>query len=283
MSDESEESPRGMFVSFAFAYFASEIATAPLDRVEFILQSQNELLPFDQGIIDWIVHLTREEGFLSFWRGALASTLQFVPTIGFGIVQRKLASMSRIINPGNSVLSLLVSGGAIIAKYPLEFARVRMATDVKKENGERQYKGYFDLFKKCFTIRGVVSFCNGLILSFIHTAVYEAVYYALLKNIEENVTFIERSDYQNMAIVASLIVYPIYTIRNRMIVNAGEPETREIQNSCACIHTNCQDRRSDESVSWSRSSYLAKDGRSNCCASCFQNDEWTLFWYTYDF
>ncbi|KAI9197704.1 hypothetical protein LWI28_002805 [Acer negundo] len=73
-------------------------ATAPLQGVNLLIQSQNEMIKSGRmshaykGISDCIARTVRNEGFISLWRGNSASVLHFVSVIGNTLL--KIANVS---------------------------------------------------------------------------------------------------------------------------------------------------------------------------------------------
>ncbi|KAK1557414.1 hypothetical protein Q3G72_024239 [Acer saccharum] len=123
-------------------------ATAPLQRVNFLIQSQNEMIKLGRlshaykGIGDCFTRTVRNEGFISLWRGNTASVLHFAS----GMVQRTMMDSFRINsafcrkkeNDGleewfarNFATMALFGGTSILLVYHLEYARTRMANDIK--------------------------------------------------------------------------------------------------------------------------------------------------------
>ncbi|EPY35618.1 solute carrier family 25 (mitochondrial adenine nucleotide translocator), member 4/5/6/31 [Strigomonas culicis] len=120
---------------------------APLDRVKYVMQCQKELqrlgtlrheLPTT---LHCARHLLRMEGARSFWRGNLIQVVSVLPvTLAHLFIMVPTQSFLFSLAPTHSAASytmasyLSLIGGALAASmvsYPLEFARFRLAVDVK--------------------------------------------------------------------------------------------------------------------------------------------------------
>lgn len=159
----------------------SKTAVAPIERVKLLLQvlplysfiftvvhldwylkvqDASAHITKDQrykGIIDVLVRVPKEQGFLAFWRGNLANVIRYFPTQALNFAFKD--TYKRIFMEGylsirktmlNKIFSVdknkqffkffvmnLASGGAAGATsltfvYPLDFARTRLAADVGK-------------------------------------------------------------------------------------------------------------------------------------------------------
>lgn len=120
---------------------------APLDRIKFVMQSQKELqrlgtlrheLPSS---LHCARHLLRMEGGRSFWRGNLIQVVSVLPiTLAQLFIAVPTQSFLFNLTPTHSALSYTIAsylslvGAALAASmvsYPLDFARFRLAVDVK--------------------------------------------------------------------------------------------------------------------------------------------------------
>jgi len=87
-------------VSFAKDFMAggisaaiSKTAVAPIERVKLLLQVQHasKQITADmqyKGIMDTLVRIPKEQGFLSFWRGNLANVIRYFPTQALNFASR---------------------------------------------------------------------------------------------------------------------------------------------------------------------------------------------------
>jgi len=141
----------------------SKTAVAPSERVKLLLQVQDaqKTIAVDQrykGIIDVLVRVPKEQGFLALWRGNLANVIRYFPTQALNFAFKD--TYKRLFLEGYDkkkdfwkfFAGNLASGGmagatSLCFVYPLDFARTRLAADIgKKEN--REFKGLADCLVK---------------------------------------------------------------------------------------------------------------------------------------
>uniref|UniRef100_A0A4W2EP15 ADP/ATP translocase n=1 Tax=Bos indicus x Bos taurus TaxID=30522 RepID=A0A4W2EP15_BOBOX len=177
----------------------------PIERVKLLLQVQHASKQISaekqyKGIIDCVVRIPKEQGFLSFWRGNLAS------------------------------------GGAAGATslcfvYPLDFARTRLAADVGKGAAQREFTGLGNCITKIFKSDGLRGLYQGFNVSvqvqgiIIYRAAYFGVYDTAKgmlpdpKNVHIIVSWMIA---QTVTAVAGLVSYPFDTVRRRMMMQSGQ-------------------------------------------------------------
>ena len=110
-----------------------------------------------KGIIDYRVHIPKEQGVLSFWRGNLASVIRYFPTqalnfafedtykkIFMGGVDKFCATLQ---GTWHQVVPL---GTSLCFVYPLDFACTHLAADVGKAGTGREFKGLGDYLGKIY-------------------------------------------------------------------------------------------------------------------------------------
>ncbi|XP_021956427.1 ADP/ATP translocase 1-like [Folsomia candida] len=113
-------------------------AIAPLERIKLLLQTQKGAshIPKEheyKGIIDCLIRIPKEQGFLSFWRGNWAGILRVFPYQAMNFSFKELFKEKFIHKSdelwyrlGGNVLSGGVAGAcALTVIYPLDYARTR--------------------------------------------------------------------------------------------------------------------------------------------------------------
>lgn len=104
------------------------------------------------GIIDAFVRIPKEQGFFSLWRGNLANVIRYFPTQALNFAfkdkykQLFLNNVDKKTQFWRYFAGNLASGGAAGATglcfvYPLDFARTRLAADIGKAGGDREFTG----------------------------------------------------------------------------------------------------------------------------------------------
>lgn len=192
-SDITNNTVSQMLPSFISKKFALEVIAggagggisrtivAPLERVKVLLQVQELALSKSQvsrpysGIMDALVRIPKEQGFLAYWRGNGVNVIRIVPNSA--IKFSTFDHFKRLTFPGGEdkykkdyrdfTLRKLACGGlsgvvTIIPIYPLDLARTRLTADVRTN---RMYKGLFDCLKQTFKNEGFTGLYKGLGIS----------------------------------------------------------------------------------------------------------------------
>uniref|UniRef100_A0A183CE30 ADP,ATP carrier protein n=1 Tax=Globodera pallida TaxID=36090 RepID=A0A183CE30_GLOPA len=179
-------------VSGGTAAAVSKTVVAPIERVKLLLQVQDASahITADQrykGIIDVLVRVPKEQGFLSLWRGNLANVIRYFPTQALNFAFKD--TYKRIFTEGldkkkqfwSFFVMNLASGGAAGATsltfvYPLDFARTRLAADVGKA-GSREFNGLAHCIAKIFKSDGPIGLYRGFFVSVQGIIIYRAAYF----------------------------------------------------------------------------------------------------------
>lgn len=131
-------------------------------------------------------------------------------------------------------LGNLASGGAAGAAslcfvYPLDFSRTRLAADIGKGDGQRQFNGLLDCLTKIYKSDGLFGLYQGFSISVLGIIAYRALYFgcydsgkALLFKDEKNAYAIVKFAYaMNVTALAGLLSYPLDTVRRRLMMQSG--------------------------------------------------------------
>lgn len=232
----------------------SRTVLAPLERVKYVMQCQKELQRSGalncefKTVWSCVRYLKQVEGTRSFWRGNLIQVVSMLPIL---LAQIFIAypTQSFIFNscPVHSAAGYTAAsyaallGGALAAttvSYPLEYARFRLAVDVKSRVGAPyQFRNSFAFFS-----HPVLSECphflyRGLTLFIFGSVVYQAVHSALLTLVAPYVPPDEEDAGWTPAIVqtvcgltvsgtTTLCLHPVDLVRHRMMVAVMEDRLR---------------------------------------------------------
>lgn len=222
----------------------SKTIVAPIERVKLLLQVQaasKQIAVEDQykGIIDCFVRIPREQGVLSFWRGNLANVIRYFPTqalnFAFKDTYKKifLSGVDKKTQFGRYFLGNLASGGAAGATglcfvYPLDFARTRLAADVGKDAGSREFTGLGNCIATIAKRDGVRGLYQGFGVSIQGIIVYRAAYFGtydtakgMLPDPKNTPIVISWLIAQTVTTGAGIISYPFDTVRRRMMMQSG--------------------------------------------------------------
>ncbi|CAO3669190.1 unnamed protein product [Umbelopsis vinacea] len=224
----------------------SKTAAAPIERVKLLLQNQGELVksgrlatPY-KGIGDCFIRVYKEEGTAAFWRGNFANVLRYFPTQALNFAFKD--KFKRMFNKtkekdgyamwmvGNIASGSAAGATSLAFVYPLEYARTRLSNDSKAvAGGGRQYNGILDVWKKTLSSDGVAGIYRGFNISCAGIIVYRGLYFGLYDTFKPLLPKEWRHNlFANFAVGyavvtgASLVSYPIDTVRRRMMLTSGQ-------------------------------------------------------------
>jgi solute carrier family 25 (adenine nucleotide translocator) protein 4/5/6/31 len=221
----------------------SKTAAAPIERVKLMVQNQDEMLktgrlakPY-KGVADCTRRIIAEEGVLPFWRGNLANCLRYFPTQALNFAFKgKIKTAFKPSDADSYTVKFaknIASGGAAGALslcfvYSLDFARTRLANDLKGKGGERQFSGLFDVYRQTMASDGIQGLYRGFVISCVGIVVYRGCYFGFYDTLKpmllgENAS-LALSFMLGYAVTVSagLVSYPIDTIRRRMMMTSGQ-------------------------------------------------------------
>lgn len=179
------------------------------------------------------------EGLSSFWRGNFTNCLRYFPTQALNFAFKdKVKQMfgqkktdSRAVQFGKNVASGGAAGGlSQCFVYSLDYARTRLTNDVKsgQRGAERQFNGLIDVYRKTFKSDGISGLYRGFVISCVAMVLYRGFYFGLydtfkLVVLEENAGIFSSFLLGYVVTISSgMIVYPIDTVRRRMMMTSGE-------------------------------------------------------------
>lgn len=246
------------FIAGGVSAAISKTAVAPIERVKLLLQVQHvsKQIAEDQrykGMVDCFVRIPREQGFLSFWRGNLANVIRYFPTQALNFAfkdkykQVFLGGVDKRTQFWRYFAGNLASGGAAGATslcfvYPLDFARTRLAADVGKGTGGREFNGLGDCLTKIFKADGLGGLYRGFGVSVQGIIIYRAAYFGffdtakgMLPDPKKTPLVISWLIAQAVTTVSGIISYPFDTVRRRMMMQSGRPAAeRQYKSTIDC-------------------------------------------------
>uniref|UniRef100_A0A671R9S8 ADP/ATP translocase n=1 Tax=Sinocyclocheilus anshuiensis TaxID=1608454 RepID=A0A671R9S8_9TELE len=213
------------FLAGGVAAAISKTAVAPIERVKLLLQVQHASRQITvetqyKGIMDCVVRIPKEQGFLSFWRGNLANVIRYFPTQALNFAFKNkykkifLGGVDKNTQFWRYFAGNLASGGAAGATslrfvYPLDFARTRLAADIGK--------GIF----KSDGIKGLYLGFNVSVQGIIIYSLLWCLRYSMLPDPKITHIVISWMIAQTVTAVAGIISYPFDTVRRRMMMQSG--------------------------------------------------------------
>ncbi|KAG8192375.1 hypothetical protein JTE90_029102 [Oedothorax gibbosus] len=236
------------FLAGGISAAISKTAVAPIERVKLLLQVQHvsKQIAVDQrykGIVDCLVRIPKEQGFLSFWRGNLANVIRYFPTqaLNFAFKDKYktvfLGGVDKKTQFWRYFLGNLASGGAAGATslcfvYPLDFARTRLAADVGKGAANREFNGLANCLGKIFKSDGLMGLYRGFSVSVQGIIIYRASYFGLydtakgsLADPKNTPILVSWMIAQCVTVVSGIVSYPFDTVRRRMMMQSGRAKS----------------------------------------------------------
>jgi len=238
------------FMAGGISAAISKTAVAPIERVKLLLQVQhvNKQIAADKrykGIVDCLVRIPKEQGFLAFWRGNLANVIRYFPTQALNFAfkdkykQIFLGGVDKKTQFWRYFAGNLASGGAAGATslcfvYPLDFARTRLAADVGK-GGDRQFTGLGNCLTKIYKSDGLMGLYRGFGVSVQGIIIYRAAFFGfydtakgMLPDPKTTPLVVSWMIAQCVTTVSGIISYPFDTVRRRMMMQSGRPVAERI-------------------------------------------------------
>lgn len=228
----------------------AKTATAPIERVKLIIQTQdsNPLIRSGEvkrytGILDCFKRVSSEQGIAAFWRGNFTNVLRYFPTQAFNfafkdVIKHAFPSYDKKTEFGKFFMVNMASGGlagagSLCIVYPLDYARTRLASDVG--SGKRSFNGLGDCLVK--TMKGPSGFLglyNGFGVSVAGIIPYRGVYFGMYdslaginpyKNDKGPLRLLSTfAIAQATAITAGYASYPMDTVRRRLQMQSEKPQ-----------------------------------------------------------
>lgn len=215
----------------------SKTATAPIERVKLLLQTQDsnkQILESGKkytGIMDCFKRVATEEGPKALWRGNMSNVVRYFPTQALNFAFKDTFNV--LFKPKSKafldqLVSNCLSGGAAGASslcivYPLDFTRTRLAADTKKE-----FKGMGDCIVKVFKTDGLFGLYRGFGVSVIGIFFYRASYFGLYDTVKGQISkpnvFVKFAIANVVTAISGIVAYPLDSIRRRMMMQSGEKQ-----------------------------------------------------------
>ena len=195
-----------------------------------------------EGIVDCFSRVHREQGFVSFWRGNLANVIRYFPTQALNFAFKDF--YKRTFNPydkntefakffiGNMAAGGAAGASSLLFVYPLDFARTRLAVDVGKAGGDRQFNGLLDCIMKIFKKEGLQGLYRGFGISVAGIILYRGCYFGGFDTGKEKIfkdpknvnIFVMWMFAQVVTVVSGIISYPLDTVRRRLMMQSGRKD-----------------------------------------------------------
>jgi solute carrier family 25 (adenine nucleotide translocator) protein 4/5/6/31 len=226
---------------------------APVERIKLLMQTQEsnpdvvsgKIKPYS-GIGDCFRRVHAEQGALAFWRGNLVNCLRYAPQQGSALAFNDfLNGLFPNYDPRTDFWKgfgvKLASGGLAGALanticYPFDFARTRLASDLKA--GEGKFKGIGDCIMTTIRNQGITGLYTGWTVTVMGAFVYRAGQLGCFKQIQDLNPY--QKDKGTLGAVSSFVAvtmartvvmpfnYPFDTVRRRMMLESEKPVSERL-------------------------------------------------------
>eukprot|EP01084_Bolivina_argentea_P216862 368314_1 len=236
-----------VFALSGIAAVTSKTLAAPIERIKMVVQNQDEMIRKGtlEGRFRGIGHCASwiygNEGVVAFWKSNFTNCLRYFPTQALNFTFKDLIKtiptfqVAKGDNYGTKTAKNIASGGlagggSLCFVYSLDYARTRLANDLKASkggSGSREYNGLVDVYKKTLKSDGFVGLYRGFNISFVGIFVYRGLYFGLYDTImpmfpkETAGLALSFAVGYCVTVLAGLASYPIDTIRRRMMMTSG--------------------------------------------------------------
>jgi len=231
----------------------SKTVMAPVERVKLLLQTMDSnpdvisgKVKRYSGIVDCFQRVAKEQGILAFWRGNLVNCLRYAPQQGSALafndyINNLFPRYDSKTQFWQSLFSKLFAGGAAGAVanticYPFDFARTRLASDVKAGTG--QFKGIWDCIATTVRQQGITGLYTGWSITVAGAFVYRAGQLGMFKQIQDLNPY--NNDKGTLGVVSSFVAvttartaimpfnYPFDTVRRRMMLQSEKSKSERL-------------------------------------------------------
>jgi solute carrier family 25 (adenine nucleotide translocator) protein 4/5/6/31 len=240
----------------------SKTATAPIERVKLVIQTQDanprimsgEVARYT-GIGNCFSRIYQEQGLGAFWRGNFTNVIRYFPTQAFNLAFKDtIKKMFPKYNPKTEFWQFfavnLASGGAagagsLTIVYPLDYARTRLASDVG--TGKKTFNGLGDcIVKTAKGPKGVMGLYNGFGVSVAGIIAYRGVQFGTFDTImglnpyKDDLGLMGMvstfASAQTAVLASATVTYPFDTVRRRLQMESEKAvEDRMYKGTFHCV------------------------------------------------
>lgn len=231
----------------------AKTAMAPVERVKLLMQTMEsnpdvisgKIKPYS-GMADCFNRTRADQGFKSFWRGNLVNCLRYAPQQGSAlafndVLNDMFPNYSSKTDFWKSLGVKLFSGGlaGAIANticFPFDFARTRLASDVKA--GKGQFNGIADCILSTVKSQGITGLYTGWSVTVAGAFVYRAGQLGCFKQIQDMNPYKNDkgalgavSAFTAVTVARTVVMpfnYPFDTVRRRMMLQSEKPKSERL-------------------------------------------------------
>ena len=231
----------------------AKTAMAPVERVKLLMQTMDSnpdvvsgKVERYKGIGDCFSRVYAEQGAAAFWRGNLVNCLRYAPQQGSALafndaLNNAFPKYDSKTQFWQSFGVKLFSGGLAGAVanticYPFDYARTRLASDVKK--GKGQFNGIADCIMTTVRSQGITGLYTGWSVTVAGAFVYRAGQLGCFKQIQDMNPY--KDDKGTLGVVSAFCAvtaartvvmpfnYPFDTVRRCMMLQSEKPKAERL-------------------------------------------------------
>jgi len=226
----------------------NKTAIAPLERLKILYQVQgmDTSKPRYGGMVSALVQVSRQEGFLSLWKGNAANVARIVPNYGIKFAFNDMyKDWIRVPGQPMSFQQKMAAGTLAgltqaVLTYPLELVRTRLSLAADFSRGAH-YRGIWDCLRRTVQREGFPGLYKGIGPTIatgapytgLQMSTYELFKEPLKPHLDQTMCSLVAGALSG--IVSQTLTYPGDTIRRRMQANGIEGQPRLYSNSLDCL------------------------------------------------
>jgi len=251
-----------LLASGGFAGAVAKTCVAPLERTKLLMQVQGmrskrlqnvkSAAPGQRSMFVTMNWILKTQGFKAFWRGNAANVIRIIPNKAVlffcndyykSIYRERVSTVEKIPKAHKFFIGAASGATVAISTYPLDFVRTRIST---QEGKTAQYKGMLDCAQKTVQIEGVKGLYRGLFPTLMGIMPYAGLtlmcyetfkQFAPKKKSGETSIIYKLMSAGSAGCIAQTTVFPIDTVRRRMVLQ-GEHGAKELyKNSFDCVRS----------------------------------------------
>ncbi|CAM9865797.1 unnamed protein product [Phaeothamnion confervicola] len=202
-------------------------------------------------MVDCFRRVHAEQGMASFWRGNTANVARYFPAQALNFTLRDryrevLVGNTPVADFSRYLFYSLLAGGAsgatsLAVLYPFDFARTRVGADVGVGSG-RQFKGSIDCLRKTWAAEGLRGVYRGFDAALVGIIAWRAIYFGCYDALTERLLGGRRGGHlaerwalaQTVTTLGGTAVYPLDSVRRRMMMQAGRGPDAQYKGSWHC-------------------------------------------------
>ena len=233
-----------VFGAFGLAELVTATVLAPIERYQILRQTQmlaTTLSPYS-GLRNYLLTAGKTEGILALWKGNLAGCFRLIvssvvrfrcyPLVHLSTGESEVAAIGQDVWLGLAVL---------LAAYPLDLVRTRLAADIVVKGAEPGYFGVFECLSTTMRTSGLKSGFQGFSLTFATLGPYIALARLLdrsaLTSVPKEWEIAYKTSY--LAVLQTLF-YPFDTLRKRLQVSGAWGKAPKYSSAWNCLATSLQ-------------------------------------------